>query len=140
MSDSVVLPAPSPRVDPESEEYWSGLRRGELRLPRCNECGLLVYIPRARCPRCMSKSLEWETLSGRGIIYSYSTNFRGHGSFANCGPYVLAYVELAEGPRVLTNIINAELSEIHVGSAVSAVYVPADDSAEMLLRFECSDV
>jgi uncharacterized OB-fold protein len=90
--------------DPVLARFHEGLARQRLELPRCADCGRLIWYPRARCPHCMSTELAWEPLSGRGTVYSYTVNRRGHGEFAGAAPFVIAYVELAEGPRVLAHL------------------------------------
>jgi uncharacterized OB-fold protein len=90
--------------DPVLARFRDGLTREKLELPRCTRCGRLVWYPRAHCPNCMSPDLDWEEQSGRGTVYSYTVNRRGHGEYADRSPYVIAYVQLAEGPRVLAHL------------------------------------
>jgi uncharacterized OB-fold protein len=92
-----------------------GLADNRLELPRCADCGTLVWYPRARCPHCMSGNLVWEELSGTGTVYSYTVNHRGQGEYAGHDPFVIAYVELAEGPRVLSHVDGAD---VRVGDPV----------------------
>ncbi|HYQ68174.1 Zn-ribbon domain-containing OB-fold protein [Actinophytocola sp.] len=92
-----------------------GLADNRLELPRCADCGTLVWYPRARCPHCMSGNLVWEELSGTGTVYSYTVNHRGQGEYAGHDPFVIAYVELAEGPRVLSHVDSAD---VRVGDPV----------------------
>lgn len=77
---------------------------------------------------------EWFEGSGRGTIYSYTINYRGEGDYRDASPYVLAYVELEEGPRVLTNIVDADLETIAVGDRVEVVFEPAGEGVA-LYRF-----
>ncbi|WP_284739904.1 Zn-ribbon domain-containing OB-fold protein [Amycolatopsis sp. RTGN1] len=90
--------------DPVLARFTEALSAGRLDLPRCTGCGALVWYPRARCPHCMSDRLEWEALSGAGTVYSYTVNRRGQGKYTGADPFVIAYVELAEGPRVLARL------------------------------------
>lgn len=91
--------------DPVLARFTEGLAGDRLELPRCNNCGRLVWYPKARCPHCMSTELAWEQLSGRGVVHSYTVNRRPHGEYADKGPLVIAYVQLAEGPRVLSHVV-----------------------------------
>jgi len=102
---------------PELAPYWEGLHAGELVLPVCEECGLVIWIPRAACPACMSADVAWQKQSGEGTVYSFTINHRGRGAFASASPYVIAYVELNEGPRLLTNIVGP-VEGLAVGSRV----------------------
>jgi hypothetical protein len=92
-----------------------GLADNRLELPRCADCGTLIWYPRARCPHCMSGNLVWEELSGTGTVYSYTVNHRGQGEYAGHDPFVIAYVELAEGPRVLSHVDGVD---VRVGDPV----------------------
>lgn len=105
---------------PELAPYWQGLHAGELVLPVCQECGLTIWIPRVACPACMSADVAWQRQSGGGKVYSFSINHRGRGAFASSSPYVIAYVELDEGPRMITNIVGP-VEDLAVGSRVRLV-------------------
>jgi len=96
---------PLPKPTPTSRPFWEAARRHELSLQRCAACGKFIYYPRDRCPYCFSDRLEWQRLSGRGKVYSY-TVVRRASSFAFAdAPYVLAIVELEEGPRMTSDIV-----------------------------------
>jgi uncharacterized OB-fold protein len=99
---------PIPESTPETEEFWAGARRGELRIQRCNACGKAYFFPRPFCPHCSSKDVAWFTASGRGKLYSYVINHRPAYGFQDYAPYVIAVVQLDEGPRMMTNIIGVE--------------------------------
>lgn len=99
---------PIPESTPETEEFWAGARRGELRIQRCNTCGKAYFFPRPFCPNCSSKDVAWFTASGRGKLYSYVINYRPAYGFQDYVPYVIAVVQLDEGPRMMTNIIGVE--------------------------------
>ncbi|HVA81748.1 MAG TPA: OB-fold domain-containing protein [Candidatus Binataceae bacterium] len=95
---------PLPKPSPTSRPFWEAARRHELNLQRCAGCGKFIYYPRTRCPYCFGDQLEWRAVSGRGKVYSYTVVRRAsHRAFAD--PYVLAIVELEEGPRMTTNIV-----------------------------------
>ncbi len=99
---------PIPESTPETEEFWAGARRGELRIQRCNACGKAYFFPRPFCPNCSSKDVAWFTASGRGTLYSYVINQRPAYGFQDYVPYVIAVVQLDEGPRMMTNVIGVE--------------------------------
>ena len=117
---SSALPAPEPAVSPEARPFWEATAEGHLLLQRCSSCGTVVWYPRGFCPGCWSSELEWFRASGRGAVYSFTMNHRGTGPYASAGSYVLAYVELEEGPRVLTNIVDFELGDLRIGQSVEA--------------------
>lgn len=116
------LPAPAPPVNPETEEYWAATAQGRLLVKRCQDCDSLIWYPRAICPECASLRTEWQQVSGRGRIYSYTVNHRGEGPYGGSPPFVLAYVELDEGPRMMTNIVETEGLELAIGLPVEVMF------------------
>jgi uncharacterized OB-fold protein len=96
---------PLPNPTPTSRPFWDAARRHELQLQRCAACAKFIYYPRDRCPHCFSDRLEWRRVSGRGKVYSYTVVRRASSRAFADAPYVLAIVELAEGPRMTTNIV-----------------------------------
>ncbi|MGH3628795.1 MAG: Zn-ribbon domain-containing OB-fold protein [Sciscionella sp.] len=101
---SKAVPVPTPETQP----YWDGAANGELRIQRCTACGDPFFYPRPRCPRCGSGAVEWFTASGRATLYSYTINHRPAPGFEEDAPYAIAVVQLAEGPRMMTNIVGIE--------------------------------
>lgn len=128
------LPVRTSEVTSETEPFWTGLAEGSLRLPRCCDCDAVIWYPRAVCPLCGGSELEWITASGRGTVYSYSVVHKTQGRWNEHVPFVLAYVELDEGPRVMTNIVGCDPSTVSCGQAVEAVFDPGADGMS-LLRF-----
>ncbi|HUZ78947.1 MAG TPA: Zn-ribbon domain-containing OB-fold protein [Chloroflexota bacterium] len=118
----VSLPAPVPAITPETKPFWEGTTQGKLLLPRCDNCGQLIWYPRGFCPECGSLHLSWTQASGRGSIYSFTINRRGQGDYRDVDAYALAYVELEEGPRILTNIVDCDLASLAIGQPVEVVF------------------
>jgi uncharacterized OB-fold protein len=105
----VNVPAPEPRrfvpqPTPETQPFWDGTRAGELRLQRCDACTHAYFPPRPFCPKCASRKVSWFKASGRATLYSYVIHHRPVPGFTP--PYSIAVVELAEGPRMMTNMVN----------------------------------
>jgi uncharacterized OB-fold protein len=127
---------PLPGPSPVSEPFWEALRVGELRIQRCEDCGKHVFYPRTVCKHCLSDKLSWVTASGRGTLYSYTVVRRAmNPAFQADVPYVYAVVELEEGPRVTTNVVNCTLDLLRVDMPVKAVYDSVTPEAT-LLKFE----
>ncbi len=124
---------PLPKPTPTSQPFWDAARRHQLSLQRCAACGKFIYYPRERCPHCFSDKLGWENVSGRGKVYSY-TVVRRASSRAFAEPYVLAIVELDEGPRMTTNIVAAPES-VKVGMPV-AVHFDDVTPERTLVKFK----
>jgi uncharacterized OB-fold protein len=100
---------PLPTVTPLTEPYWAGLAQGELRHQSCHRCGNAWLPAREECPRCLADDWEWKPASGRGRIISWVVYHQAfHPAFADRVPYNVAVVELDEGPRMVTNILDPE--------------------------------
>jgi uncharacterized OB-fold protein len=124
MSD---LPKPVPPVNSESAPFWEATREGKLRLPRCNACDFVIFYPRSRCPQCRSADTTWIDMSGRGVVYSYTVTRRTVGRFRKNVPFVIAYVELEEGPRMLTNVVDCDPEQVEVGMPVEVSFDPSEE-------------
>ena len=116
------LPAPAPPVNPETKPFWDATSEGRLLLKRCLDCGSVIWYPRAICPDCASLRTEWFQASGRGHVYSYTVNHRTEGAYKDAAPLVLAYVQLDEGPRVMTNIVEADADALAIGLPVEVTF------------------
>ena len=113
------LPVPEPFPNLETEPFWDGAAEGRLVLPRCDACGTVIWYPRRFCPSCHTSSVSWFDASGRGTVYSFTVVRKAPGAWTGAAPYVIAYVELEEGPRVLTNVVDVDPSSVEVGMAVT---------------------
>lgn len=114
---------PLPRVDEESRGYWEALARHELYFQRCRACGTRRFPPRAVCPACLSSTTEWVRASGRGTVYSFTVTYQNQApGFREAVPYVLALVELEEGPRLMTNVVGCAPDEVRIGMPVVVAY------------------
>jgi uncharacterized OB-fold protein len=97
---------PLPAITPETRHFWEGTRAGELRLQRCNACSHVYFPPRPFCPRCAGRDIAVVRASGRATLYSYVIHHRAVPGFDP--PYSIAVVELEEGPRMMTNVVEVE--------------------------------
>jgi uncharacterized OB-fold protein len=101
-------PLPQP-MTPEAKPYWEGARDGKLMIPKCRACGRAFMYPRVLCPFCASREIDWIQASGRGRLYSFEIAHQIlNKAFKVKTPVVLAMVELEEGPRLLTNLVDVE--------------------------------
>lgn len=104
---------PNPVLGPDNSFFWEGCRRHELTFQRCVRCGHVRWPPSIVCPQCHSFEGEVIVSSGKGKIYSYVVyHFPYHPAFQNELPYVVALVELEEGPRILSNIVDSNPSDL----------------------------
>jgi uncharacterized protein len=116
-----VYPKPLPLPTQDTREYWEGCRRHELLIQRCRTCGVFRFYPRPMCPDCNSLDSEWIKAGGKGRVYSWTVAVRQfHPAFEV--PYVIAIVELEEGVRMTTNVINCNPEELYEGMPVEVVF------------------
>ena len=119
-----------PAVDWETRAYWAGCARHELVLQRCGSCGTVQHRPRAVCASCLSGDVEHFVASGQGEVHTYTIIHQNQiPPYAGAVPYVLAYVELPEGPRLLTNVVGCEPDEVSIGMAVEVEFVDTGEFA-----------
>jgi len=118
---------PLPYIHEETRPYWEGAKKHELRIQRCRICGRYYFYPRDFCPVCFSFDVEWVRVSGRGTVYSYTICERGAPGFEEDVPYNLAIIELEEGPRMMSNLVDCPEGGPEVGMAAEVVF---DDVTE----------
>ena len=109
---------PYPELDAETRPFWEALAQGRFEVQRCTACGKHVFYPRLVCPHCGGGPLEWVSASGRGTVHSFTVVHRAPPAFAAEVPYVVALVDLEEGPRMMTRLLGAEPAEVHIGMPV----------------------
>lgn len=102
-----------PTPEGDTVEWWEAARNGRLLLRRCDDCGWLTYYPRPFCPKCWSDRVSWQEAGGKGTLYSWSVIYSNdQPPFRDRVPYVAAHVDLEEGPRMMTNIIDCTFDEL----------------------------
>ena len=125
MTDTLPVPPPSPASAP----FWDATRRRELTVQRCESCARLVWYPRFVCPHCGGSSLEWEKLSGDGVVYAVSVHHRAAlPALADKVPYSVVLVDLDEGVRMMSNVFGPPPT---VGDRVTVAWVPLEDSRNL---------
>jgi hypothetical protein len=130
MSDKVSRHAGTPRkiyppaVNVETERFWKAAESGKLLYGFCLACSEPHYYPRSFCPFCFSERVEWREASGNATVYSYSIMYR-----TPTDPYAIAYVTLAEGPRLLTNLVDCDLKKIAIDAPAKLVWKPSEGGA-----------
>jgi uncharacterized OB-fold protein len=110
-----------PAVNVETERFWRAAEAGKLLYGFCLACSEPHYFPRSFCPFCFSERVEWREASGNASVYSYSIMYR-----TPSDPYAIAYVTLAEGPRLLTNLVDCDPAALSVGQRVKLVFKPSE--------------
>ena len=124
------IPLLRPYVDYDNKGFWDAIREHRLVFQRCSECGLIVHRPRPMCPQCLSTEREWAPSEGKGRIYTYVDFVYQNASYPGIKvPYVVVVVEMLEGVRMISNMIEESAEDIYVGMPVEVVF---DDMAEDL--------
>ena len=118
---AIIEPVPTP----ETETFWEATKAGRFLLRRCRACGDAHWYPRSICPLCASADTEWIEGAGEGLIYSYSVMRRAQPN------YVMAYVTLAEGPTMMTNIVGCDPATLRIGDRVRISFTPTPGGAAL---------
>lgn len=121
MSERMTRPVPAPAVTIESKPFFDAAAEGRFLIKRCTACGEAHWYPRTLCPFCHSDKTVWEESPGEGVVYSFSILRK-----SPSGPYALAYVTLAEGPNVLTNIVDVAPEDLKIGLKVKVKLQPTE--------------
>ena len=130
--DAPSIPAPVPQQ--ESDFYWERCRAHELWLRHCKSCNVAYFYPRDICPHCFSRDTDWVQSSGRGTLHTFSIVHRGPTPpFRDSVPYVTAIVELEEGARMPSNLVDVEPDPavIRCGMAVEVVFHDLDEQISL---------
>jgi uncharacterized OB-fold protein len=120
----VSAPAkPLPNISPEMAPFFAAARRRELVVQRCAGCGAHRFPARDQCSGCLSRESTWVTTGGRGTVFSFAVMHQVyHPGFAAEVPYAVVVIELAEGARVLSNLVDCAVADIRIGMPVEVVF------------------
>ena len=125
---------PLPVVQPWSKEFWEGAKQHKLLIQECQDCKTKIFYPRQYCPDCWSANLGWAEASGKATIFCHTITMAGvEEKFAKDLPYVLAMVNLEEGIRMMTRIVECDPDEVSIGMDVEVVF--EDITEEFSLPF-----
>ena len=117
-----------PTPDDTTRPFWEAAREGRFLIKRCRDCGRAHYYPRPFCPKCWSSAVDWEDASGRASLYTWSVVHQNDlPPWPERVPYVAAVVDLDEGPRVMTNVVECELERLTIDMALQVTFRPASD-------------
>ena len=126
------FPRPLPSPNALTAPYWQAALQGELQLPRCAACAKFHFYPRSTCPSCGSPNLAWQKVSGLGEVYSFTVVHRAPSKgFEARVPYVVAVVALAEGPHLMTRLVQVQPDAVCIGMRVMVEFEPQDDETTL---------
>ncbi|MFN0090661.1 MAG: Zn-ribbon domain-containing OB-fold protein [Acidimicrobiales bacterium] len=127
------LAPPLPHPSPTSAPFWEGLKQGQVRIQRCRACATWVWYPRSHCSHCLSRDLEWTTISGEGVLYTFTVARQPTApQFKGQTPQMLAVVQLDEGPRLTSTLTGVAEEQIKVGMRLKPVFDKVTDEVTML--------
>ena len=120
-----------PEPTPETRPFWEGCKAGELRVQRCAACSHTYFPPRPFCPKCAHREVQWVKASGKGKLYSYVIHHRPMPGYTP--PYSIAVVELDEGPRMMTNIVDCPQTPeaLQLDMRVQVTFTPISDTISL---------
>ena len=119
---------PLPVINGETQPFWQYCKKHELRMQKCKQCGHIRYPISIVCPQCSSIEAEWVLLGGNGTIYSFAIyRVAYHPAFKDDVPYVVAIIQLAEGPRMESNIIGCKVEDVKVEMPVTVYFDDVTD-------------
>jgi len=125
---------PLPNINGDNREFWTACREHHLQFQKCEACGHVRAPGSHLCPACHAPAAQWITSSGKGKIYSFVVyRVAFHPAFAADLPYVVAAVELEEGPHLLTNIVGCRPEDVTCEMAVDVVWKDVNDEVSLPL-------
>ena len=124
------LPAkPRPRIDTINRGFWENCRKGVLSIQTCDDCSHRHYPGTPVCPNCLSSKQSWQPVSGQGTLLSWVRFHRAYwDSFRDDLPYAVCLVGLAEGPMMISNLVDADPETLPIGSALQVVFDQVDET------------
>jgi uncharacterized protein len=128
------MPLPEPSI--ETEPFWAAVQERRLLMPKCAACATVTFPPTVACPQCAGRDFAWTEMSGRGRVYSFTVYHRVyHPAFKDKVPYVVAVIELDEGPRIISNVIGIGVDDVRCEMPVAVRYEAVDDGY-LIPKFE----
>jgi hypothetical protein len=118
---------PLPSIVGETRPYWESCRQGQLLIQKCDGCGEYQFYPRGICANCWSGEIKWVKASGKGTVWTFTVTYQNRTPGFDAGPYVLALVELEEGVRMFSNIVECNPRDVRIGMPVQVTFVKATD-------------
>lgn len=129
---------PLPKLtEMDTAPFWQATKSGEFRYQQCANCDTIVWHPRAHCTGCVNGDLQWKASKGEGTIYTFSVVRQSyHPFFRTQVPYAVAYVDLDEGPRFLTNVVGVDdpLTQVEIGQRVQIEWEEHEELSIPLVR------
>lgn len=128
------VPKPLPVPSRTTKPFWDAAKQHRLSIQRCGSCNEYVFYPRTICPHCGSGDLAWTDVSGRATLYSFTIARKATARpWAEDVPYVIAIVELEEGPRMTSNIVGCPVDDVRIGMPLIASFQDVSDEITLVM-------
>ncbi|MBT5298580.1 MAG: Zn-ribbon domain-containing OB-fold protein [Rhodospirillaceae bacterium] len=125
-------PLPGPDINADARTYWAAAAEERLVVQCCDECGIYRFYPRPLCPDCASDQATWTEVSGQGSVHTFTIVHRApNKEFQAITPYVIALIDLDEGPRMMANILGNDAIEVAIGDRVRVIFEERDGGARV---------
>jgi uncharacterized OB-fold protein len=123
---------PLPVITTLSKVFWDGCREGKLLYQHCKDCGEVIFFPKYLCPNCMSHNLEWLESKGRGKIGTFTVTYNfAPPAFMAEVPYCVAIIDMDEGYRMMSNMVECDFDELECGMPVEVVFDSVTDEVTL---------
>jgi len=133
MTTEYTKPLPRPVNEELTRPFWDAVKNHRLVMPRCKHCANLFFYPREQCPNCYSSDTEWVNVSGKGRLYAYTVVYQpSNPVFQPDTPYIYAIVQLDEGPRIPTNLVDCDIADAQIDMAVEVAFEDVSDDATLV--------
>ena len=123
---------PLPEMQGNSKEFYEWCRRGDLRFQRCSDCQAWRHVPREMCAKCGSDEWKWVKSSGKGTVFTWTVAARAmHPAFVDAVPYAPVIIEMDEGVRLVSELIDCEPADLEVGMRVEVAFAKVSDEVTL---------
>lgn len=135
-AEKKVPTRPLPKANEyDTADFWAGTKEKEFRYQQCQSCDTVVFYSRAHCTNCGSSDLKWQVASGNASVYSFSVVRQSyHPFFRNLVPYVVAWIDLDEGPRILSNVTDVAAEDVEIGMKLKLHWEEHEDLSIPLFK------
>ncbi len=133
MTPEYTKPLPRPVNEELTRPFWDAVKNHRLVMPHCKHCANLFFYPREQCPNCYSSDTEWVIVSGKGRLYAFTVVYQpSNPVFQPDTPDIYAIVQLDEGPRIPTNLVDCELADAQIDMPVEVAFEDVSDDATLV--------
>jgi uncharacterized protein len=132
MTQASSYQKPVPIPDEASQPFYDGAKEHRLMIQQCATCGVVIWPVKSRCDNCMQPTVNWVQASGKATLYSFVLMHQVyHPGFASEVPYIIAQVDLEEGLRILTNLVDCSSSDLQIGMPIEVTFEVITDEVTL---------